>query len=237
MQRKIVALIIFLFPSRISMFCLKLFGYKIGKNCKIGFSWIDVKVLELEDKIRIGHGNFICVTELHMGIACVIKRFNIVKGNICLTLKRESVVNQFNYITNAFGGKKTCCLLDTFAIIGVAHTIDLTSNFSLGSYSILAGKGSQVWTHGFYHSKKMYEQRWRIDGEVVIGDNVYIGSRVVICAGVSICRNCTIGAGVIVSKSLFQEGLYVNQALRFIEFDPEETIKKLKKVREGVFEK
>lgn len=237
MRRKVVALIMFFSPSRISMLCLKLLGYKVGKNCKIGFSWIDVEVLELEDRIRIGHGNFIFVKELHMETACVIKRFNIIKGNICFKLKRESVVNQFNCITNAFGGKKTSCLLNTFAIIGVAHTIDLTSNFSLGSYSILAGKGSQVWTHGFYHSKKLYEQRWRIDGEVIIGDNVYIGSRSVICAGVSICRNCTIGAGVVVSKSILQEGLYVNQALRFIEFDPEEAIKKLKKVGESVFEK
>lgn len=31
--------------------------------------------------------------------------------------------------------------------------IDMTSSVTLGNYSILAGLGTQLWTHGFYHSK------------------------------------------------------------------------------------
>ena len=54
---------------------------------------------------------------------------------------------------------------------------------------------------------------------------------------VHICNNCTIGAGVVVAKDIVKEGLYVNQALRYIEFDPDEAIKKLRKVAEYIYEK
>ncbi len=236
MKSKIIAVIIFLFPSIISVIFLRLCGYKIGKGCKIGFSFIVTKKLQMDDNARIGHCNLILVNELQMKEGGRIKKFNVIKGNIFLKLKRNSTINQFNYITSAFDNRKTSCLLNDSAIIGVSHSIDLTSDFILGSYSILAGKGSQVWTHGFYHSKKTHE-RWRIDGSVVIGDNVYIGSKSIICSGVSICNNCTIGAGAVVSKSIFKEGLYVNQTLRFIEFDPDEAIKKLKKIEEHIYEK
>ncbi|RGV34353.1 hypothetical protein DWW18_08545 [Butyricimonas virosa] len=237
MKKRLCALIIFLSPSFVAVFFLKLLGYRMGKGCRIGFSWICVSKIELADNARIGHGNFISTTELHMGLGAFIKKFNVIKGNICLKLGQESVINQFNYITNATKGKKTCCRLDDFGIIGVAHTIDLTSDFFLGRYAILAGKGTQVWTHGFYHSKNNYGQRWRVDGRVIIGENVYVGSRSIICAGVNICSNCTIGAGVIVSKDLKEEGLYVNQALRHIQFEPDDAIKKLNKTDEYIYEK
>ena len=76
-----------------------------------------------------------------MGLGAFIKKFNVIKGNICLKLGQESVINQFNYITNATKGKKTCCRLDDFGIIGVAHTIDLTSDFFFRTLCDSCGKG------------------------------------------------------------------------------------------------
>lgn len=236
MKKWILAIIIFLFLSVIVMFFLRLLGYKIGRNCRIGFSWVIVNELEMADYAKIGHLNFIYIPLLHMGQASYIKKCNVIKGSICLIIELKGIVNQFNYMTSAFTHKNSICKIENNAILGVGHTLDLTSDIRLGAYSILAGKGSQVWTHGFYHSKKTHD-RWRIDGKVEIGKNVYIGSRAIICAGVHICNNCTIGAGVVVAKDIVKEGLYVNQALRYIEFDPDEAIKKLRKVAEYIYEK
>lgn len=236
MMRKFVAILVFLLPSFLCIWILRFLDYKIGKHCRIGFSWINIKNLEMGDNSQIGHFNIIIVPDLIVGSSCVIKRFNIIKGNFSLRLKNVCVINQFNKITSSLNGKLTYCILNEYAIIGVGHTIDLTSHFTLGEYSILAGKGTQVWTHGFYHSKKTYN-RWRIDGFVEIGRNVYIGSRCIICAGVTICDHCMLGAGVVVTKNITQEGLYVNQRLRCIEFDPDEAIKRYRKVDDYIYEK
>ena len=42
---------------------------------------------------------------------------------------------------------------------------------------------------------------------------------------------------MVVAKDIVKEGLYVNQALRYIEFDPDEAITKLHKVAEYIYEK
>ena len=83
------------------------------------------------------------------------KKCNVIKGSICLIIELKGIVNQFNYMTSAFTHKNSICKIENNAILGVGHTLDLTSDIRLGAYSILAGKGSQVWTHGFYHSKKL----------------------------------------------------------------------------------
>ena len=73
MKKWILAIIIFLFPSVIVMFFLRLLGYKIGRNCRIGFSWVIVNELEMADYAKIGHLNFIYIPLLHMGQASYIK--------------------------------------------------------------------------------------------------------------------------------------------------------------------
>lgn len=119
---------------------------------------------------------------------------------------------------------------------GVSHFIDMTASVRLGANSILAGIGSQLWTHGFYHSRSG-AARWRVDGSISIGQNVYVGSRVLICSDVCICDAVTVGAGAVVAKSLTEPGLYVGQALRYKEFDPDQAICHYAKVADRIYEK
>ncbi|KFN47907.1 hypothetical protein N790_07090 [Arenimonas malthae CC-JY-1] len=108
--------------------------------------------------------------------------------------------------------------LGTWSKITVGHVIDCTRSVRLGDYSILAGRGSQVWTHGYLHAAEGID-RFRIDGSVTIGNNVYIGSGCVVNAAVKIGDAITVGSGATVSTSLRIAGLYVSQPLRMVELD------------------
>lgn len=236
MMKKLLSILVFILPSPIGIFLLRICGHKIGKGCKIGFSWIEVKTIVMERNSVIGHLNLIKIKELRMGEDARIKKLNRIHGNLGIHLASKVVINQFNKISNPpFMDYKTL-QVGNDTIIGVSHIFDVSSNIIIGENSILAGTGSQIWTHGFYHSKKG-NGRWLICGDVSIGDNVYIATSVIICAGVKICDSCTIGAGVTIAKSITQSGMYVNQPLRYIEFDSDVAATKLEKVNEYFYRK
>ncbi len=77
----------------------------------------------------------------------------------------------------------------------------------------MAGTDSQVWTHGYVHDREG-AGRYRIDGEVKIGANVYIGSRCIVTAGVRIADGAMVGAGTTVARDLPNASLYVAGLLR-----------------------
>jgi acetyltransferase-like isoleucine patch superfamily enzyme len=224
------ALILCILPSFLSVPLLRLFGCRI--KGKVGFSWLYVDKLVIENAY-IKHFNLISVPSLHMHDGSGIKYFNRLSGSFEIVLRERSIINQFNKITGKDTARLTC---GKNVIIGVNHFLDLTSSITIGNHSILAGLGSQVWTHGFYHSK-FPPKRWRVDGDVIIGKNVYIGARCILNPGITICDNATIGAGAVVSKDISVAGLYVNQPLRLIEFDPDVEILKHVKVNDNVYKK
>lgn len=232
MKKYLRAFYFFLFPS-----CFfNLFRCSKGK-IRIGFSFILVDEFFMGSEAGIGHFNFIFIHKLYLDEKSRIAAFNFLKGKFDIELGVKSSIKKFNKITSdKFPYKKRVLKVGYNTILGMNTVIDMTSNVTLGNHSIVAGLGTQIWTHGFYHSKTG-EKRWRIDGEVIIGNNVYIGSRSVICAGVKIGNAITIGANSVISKDLYESGLYVNQALRYIEFDPDEAIQKYKKVSEYIYEK
>ena len=106
---------------------------------------------------------------------------------------------------------------------------DLTNSISFGENCQVAGINSQFWTHGYMHADKGID-RIRIDGKIEIGNNVYIGSRCLFNPGVKVADAINIGANSVISKDLKKPGMYVNQTLRHIETDINQTRKKFKKV-------
>ncbi len=85
----------------------------------------------------------------------------------------------------------------------------------IGDFSTLAGIGTQIWTHGYIHETKGIG-RYRIDGRIVIGNNVYIGAGSIISMGVRVADGVIIGAGSTVARDLKEPGLYVSAALRYL---------------------
>ena len=199
------------------------------RKYRIGLSIVMADELLLEDGIHIGHFNFIRVHRLVMKKGARIGKFNFIKGDFDLLMEEKSDINMQNKVSARMdhlpSKGRSVMHLKYHAKIGVGHLLDVTDNIVMGENSMMAGAGSQVWTHGFYFSKEG-EGVSRIDGEVCIGRNCYLGARCVICAGVSIPDATTIGANACISKSLLQSGLYVNQPLRYVAFDPDRAIEK-----------
>ena len=216
---------LFLFPAGVTRLLFRLFRVKsvfIGKNCHIGFSLISCQDLFLADGSSIGHLNYIKNDKCHIagGKIC---HLNIVKGHFSLIMDEGAWMNSQNKIASNWkepDRPRVMHLRKNVAII-MKHTFDLTDSIEIGEGCLFAGVGTQVWTHAFYLGEN---EEACVVGAVKIGKKCYIGSGVIICSGVEICDRVVLGAGVTVAKDIIKPGLYVNQPLRFVDFNADEAI-------------
>lgn len=227
-KKLFMALMLFLLPTnvcRILFLLLRMSSVRIGKHSHIGFSYINCSQLEIEDGSSIGHLNYISCKELRIR-GGKIKHLNIIKGNLSLILEKGAWINSQNKIAANWhdSDRPRVMHMQESSVIIMKHTFDLTDNIVIGEGSLFAGTGTQVWTHAFYLGNN---RDACVIGPVVIGKKCYVGSGVIICAGVKICDNVSIGAGVTVAKNLSVPGLYVNQPLRFLDFNADEAISNL----------
>lgn len=205
---------------------LRLLGWKIGRKCRIGLSWISSARVALQDGAHIGHGNFIRCEAIMLRDNAYIGHLNRVTGPIWILLCSHAGIGNQNTIVRGKHGiswGRAKLRLGQWSKLTVQHVVDCTRSIVIGDYSIIAGRGSQLWTHGYIHAPSGID-RTRIDGSISIGHNVYIGSSCIINAGVAIGNSITIGAGSSVPRSISQPGLYVSQPLRHIEYDYQEAI-------------
>lgn len=219
----ITAILCFLFPVRLSFWLLNLLGHKVHPKSRIGFSFLLVSNnIVLKEGARIGHFNLIKVHGLQIEKEGYIEKYNKITGPLEILLEATAAIGNSNRIYRAPIGVTygTATLkLGVLSKITGNHRIDCTRSITMGKYSILAGHNSQLWTHSYTHDKEG-PGRYRVDGEIIIGDNVYIGSMSVITGGVKIADKIVVGANSSVSRSLLETGTYVSQPLRFIAYDP-----------------
>ncbi|WP_309498780.1 hypothetical protein [Sulfurovum sp.] len=234
MKIKSIAFFCFIFPpSKIKNYILKLFGWKIANDVYIGFSYILTSKVDLYDNTRIGHFNFINSPYLKMKSKAYIQNLNRITGPIYIVLNDSAAIGNMNTIKRAnppISWGKSVLKIGFGSKITSKHTIDCTRPIYIGEHSILAGESSQLWTHGYIHNSTG-KDRFRIDGSIKIGNNVYIGSATVINPGICISDAITIGSHATIAKSLQKPGLYANQSLRHIPLDYDEAYKKYTKVR------
>jgi len=161
-------------------------------------------------------------------------------GPIYILLDNSAAIGNMNTIKRAnhpISWRKSILKIGCGSKITSKHTIDCTRSIYMGENSILAGQNSQLWTHGYIHNS-IGKDRFRIDGSIKIGNNVYIGSATVINPGICIADAITVGSHATVSKSLQKAGLYVNQSLRYIPQNYDEAYEKYSKVNaNGLIEK
>jgi len=232
MKKLFTAVIIFILPSFLAIWFLKLLGYKVDSSCKLGFSIILVQHLSLGKGARIGHFNIIKCDVLELGAKAYFGKFNAVTGSMIINLMERAAIGNFNILSRGPLGVtygKAIFQLGILSKLTSFHKVDLTRSIIVGDYTTFAGQASQIWTHGYYHHRTG-AGRFRVDGEIYIGNNVYIGSACLINQGIRIADGITVGSNSTISKSLIKPGLYVSQPLRFIESDPLEVEKRLKRV-------
>jgi acetyltransferase-like isoleucine patch superfamily enzyme len=235
MLRQVITFIVsFIFPNQLTFWFLNVLGHSVHSSAKIGFSIIWMKgKLTLGEKTRIGNFNIIRVNSLSISKTGYIGKFNKINGPIEIILAETAAIGNGNKIYRApinitYG--TSVLKLGALSKITGNHRLDCTRSIIIGDYSTIAGHDTQLWTHAYYNDE-VGAGRFRLDGEIKIGNNVYIGSRCIINCGLEIRDAIVVGANACISKSLLQKGTYVNQALRFIESDSNiDTRTKFKKI-------
>jgi acetyltransferase-like isoleucine patch superfamily enzyme len=219
-RKAITCMCCLILPVKLCSWLLNLLGHSIHFGSRIGFSfiWIDGK-LSLEKGAKIGNMNLIRIDDLHIAELGYIGNLNSIKGPLSIKMGQKGVIGNKNSIYRApltvtYG--RSLFSIGTVAGITSHHRVDCTRSVSIGNYSTVAGFGSQLWTHAYYHDKEG-PGRFRLDGEIEIGNNVYIGSGSILNCGIKIVDKVMIGANSSVSKSLLIPGTYVSQPLRYIE--------------------
>ena len=177
--------------------------------------WVDR--LYLDKGTRIGHMNVLLVKRLLMRQGAYVGRLNVLRGPLSVALARDAAIGNANKIGRAAQGSVThgpaSLRLGELSKLTSNHIVDCTYSVQLGDYSTVAGNGSQFWTHGYVHDETG-PGRYRIDGGISLGHNVYIGSACIVTTGVQIADGVMVGAGTTIARSLLEPGMYVSAGVR-----------------------
>lgn len=217
LSRLFVGLTLMLLPTGLARLAVNALGHRIARGARIGFSWVDCESVNLDRGSRIGHLNFIGVRRLLLRQGAMIGAMNVCRGPLSIRLGLNASLGNRNVVARAphgvtFGA--ALLWLEQASKVTASHSLDCARSIWMGKYTTLAGKGSQVWTHGYVHEDGGSGRRYRVDGSIHIGNNVYLGSRVIINGGVKICDEASVGVGTCVTKDLTEAAFYVSGALR-----------------------
>jgi acetyltransferase-like isoleucine patch superfamily enzyme len=178
-----------------------LFGYRIGRRVRLGFSLIDAAECEIADDVCVGHLNAIIgVGKFSVGEHANIGHLNVIRGGDEVSVGRYAEIlrmNEINSIPDPIVVNPTDprFQLGDGAIVTAGHKIDFTDRVSIGRRSILGGRNSSLWTHN--------RQRTR---PVEIGELTYVGSEIRVAPGGVIPSRCIVGIGSVVTGRI--EGEY-----------------------------
>ena len=213
-----IAVLLLLFPTSFVRHLARLGGHRIAPGARIGFSLVLSRRIYLDSQTRIGHLNIIRNDRLLLRKGAYIGHLNTIHGPVGILLAKRAAIGNRNVVSRAARGVTygaAVFRLGELSKITASHSIDCTVSVTFGEFSTLAGKGSQIWTHGYVHAMEGAE-RYRVDGRVCLGRNVYVGSRAIITGGVNISDGIMVGVGTVVSKSISKPGMYVSSAIRYL---------------------
>lgn len=173
------------------------FGYRIGRNARIGFAFIDCAKLEMGDNARIAHGTvFLRCGRVSIGEHAIIGSLNLFRGGERIELGDYSQVMRMNIINaipdnDCTNNPESSFYLGYGSVVTAEHRIDFTDRVSIGRHSILGGRNSSIWTHNR-----------RAGFPVIIGDYCYIASEIRMAPGAQIPDCCIIGLGSVITGKI-----------------------------------
>jgi len=178
-----------------------LFGYRVGKRVRIGFSIIDAAECDIADDVTIGHLNVVIgVQKLTMGDHVRIGHLNIIRGGEEVCLERYSELIRMNEINSipepdVVNRVEPKFRLGPGSIVTAAHKIDFTDRVEIGRRAIIGGRNSSLWTHNRQRTQP-----------ISVGDFAYVGSEIRVAPGGSIPARCVVGIGSVVVGKIDSEG-------------------------------
>lgn len=160
----------------------------------------------------IGPLNLIRLGELRMAEGALIGKLNFISRVRQLVLEPQACILTRNFIGGTHGTEVACgreaLYIGAESQISISCFIDVSDQITLGRNVVIAGAGTQFWTHGFDHLRQ------RCTGPIVINDNVFVGSASTLIQGVEVCANVVIGAGSVVHRRIEEPGSYASSQLR-----------------------
>ncbi|MFZ4796133.1 MAG: acyltransferase [Bacteroidia bacterium] len=192
-MKNIFKLLLVLFPWFLKRILLQfLFGYKLHKTARIGFSWIFPEQLIMEENSKIGHLNVaINLNKIHLMSGAKIGRSNWITG-FSLIQKSKHFIHQPN--------RKPELIIGQESAITKQHHIDCTNQISIGKFTTIAGYQSQFLTHSIN-----IEMNRQDSLPIVIGDYCFVGTNVVILGGAFLPSYSVLGAKSLLNKVQLNE--------------------------------
>ncbi len=178
-----------------------LYGYRIGKGVRIGFSpFVGVGRCTIGDNVRIGSFNlFTGVKELTIGEHTRIGFLNLVRGGDRVGFGAYMTVLRFNTFNAIVDGDfatpvESNLEMGTGVFVASSHWLDFSAGIRVGDHSIIGGRHSSFWTHN--------RQRGR---SIEVGHHTYLGSEIRVAPGASIPSLSIVALGSVVVGSLETE--------------------------------
>jgi hypothetical protein len=186
-MKKVISVFLFLFPWPLRRPLLTaLFGYRIHRTARIGFSIICPDRLEMCENSRIGH-------------------MNMCKGLSLLKLNENAILGNLNWISGMPINNKTFMtdevdrrpelIVDAHAAITNRHYIDCSNAVHVGRFTTVAGMGSQLMTHSIN-----LEQGRQGSKPIRIGEYCFVGTGCIVLGGCVLPDYSVVGAGSLLNN-------------------------------------
>ena len=176
------------------------FGYRIGRNVRIGVAYLDCQSLVIGDDTSIGHGVVLWrCGEVRIGSHAQIGPLNLLRGGDVIELGDWTQVLRLNVINaipenDCTNEPDSSFYLGYGSVITAEHRIDFTDRVRIGRRSILGGRNSSIWTHN---------RRTGLACE--IGDYCYVGSEIRMAPGARVPDCCIVGIGAVITRPLTEK--------------------------------
>jgi UDP-3-O-[3-hydroxymyristoyl] glucosamine N-acyltransferase len=180
------------------------FGYRIGRNVRIGLTFLDAADVDLGEGTRIGHLNLITrVGQLVTGREIRIGALNITRGGERVSLGDYSTVMRLNVLNAIPDHDCTTSPVSTLelaagAVVVSGHRIDFTDRVTVGRNVVIGGQNSSLWTHNRHQT-----------APIAIGDFCYIGSEVRLAPGAVLAERCILWIGSVLTGRIAIPGSVV----------------------------
>lgn len=186
--KRLLSLAVVPLPSWIkSAIYRTVFGYAIGRDVRIGWSWICVDRLSLGDHGRIGHLNqFLDIPDVRVGPSCTIGHRNRFHSSAEFT-HDGSLRDR---------GNRPVLTLGSHCSITSGHHFDINDELSIGAFTVVAGVDSLLFTH--YLDVRTGDQSAK---PIRIGSYCMLGAAVRLAPGAVIPDYCVVGMGSVVTKA------------------------------------
>lgn len=205
MQMKIfVNCLVVILPWRLKRWILnRFYKFDLHRNAYIGLSYIFPKHLTMAEGAFIGHLNVaIHLEEIQLGKNCTISRQNWITG--------FPLSNKTHF--QDYPNRMPALIMDEDSAITKQHMIDCTDTVTIGSFTSIAGYGTQVLSHS-----TSLEKNRQSCARISIGHHCFVGTRSIILPGTILPDQSVLGAGGVLTKQFHESfALYGGVPARFI---------------------